>query len=197
MACLRSILCLTMLLAPIAAAVAPLIGDVPDQVIAQNTNTSTLYFVVGDTETTFTALTVTATSSNPGLIPQGPANLTLGGLNAQRSIIVTPAAGQTGTGLITLTVSDGESLSSSSTFNVTVTAPNTPPTLSGLAGHQRISPGQTPPAMPFSIGDVETPANMLVVTASSSNPSLVADNAIVTGGSGTERTVQITPVVGQ
>ncbi|MDP3072963.1 MAG: DUF1552 domain-containing protein [Opitutaceae bacterium] len=50
-------------------AVAPLIGDVPDQVIAQNTNTGALFFTLGDNETTFSALNVSATSSNPTLVP--------------------------------------------------------------------------------------------------------------------------------
>jgi hypothetical protein len=73
----------TLLAAVVSAhAAAPLIGDVPDQVIAQNTSTVTNYFTIGDAETPFSALVVTATSSNTGLVPNSPANLILGGTTA-------------------------------------------------------------------------------------------------------------------
>ena len=77
-------------------AVAPLIGDVPDQVIAQGPNTGALFFTIGDTETAFPALNVTASSNNPTLVPNNAANLALGGTTAQRTITVTPVAGQLG-----------------------------------------------------------------------------------------------------
>jgi hypothetical protein len=172
-----------------------LIGDTPDQVIAQDTGTGTLYFVVGDTETTFSALTVAATSDNPLLVPVNPANLALGGTVAQRSITVTPAGGQTGTSRITLTVTDGEGLAASSDFLVTVTPPNSPPAVSGLPAYQLVGPGQTPPPVSFTVNDAETTS--LSVAATSSNPSLVPNGNILLAGTGTQRTLQITPVTGK
>jgi hypothetical protein len=176
-----------------AFAVAPLIGDVADQNIAQGTSTGTLYFVVGDTETSFTALTVVAVASNPALLP----TITLGGTNAQRTINVTSASGLTGTATVTLTVTDGEALTASSSFHVTVTTANTKPTLTALQGYQIASPGQSPAAVTFTIGDAETAVGSLVVTATSSRSSLVPNANITLGGSGASRTVQITPVSGQ
>ncbi|HMO66990.1 MAG TPA: hypothetical protein PKE47_17520, partial [Verrucomicrobiota bacterium] len=58
-------------------------------------------------------------ASNPALFPSGA--IVLGGSGAGRSVTLTPAAGQTGTALVTLTVSDGAA-SASAGFNVTVTA---------------------------------------------------------------------------
>ncbi len=176
-----------------ALAVAPLISDVADQNIAQGTSTGTLYFVVGDTETTFTALTVAAVSSDPALLP----TLTLGGTNAQRTIHITAASGLTGTATVTLTVTDGEALTASSSFIVTVTAANTKPTLTALQGYQIVSPGQTPAAVSFTIGDAETSTDSLILTATSSKTSLVPNANITLGGSGASRTVQVTPVSGQ
>ena len=180
-----------------AHAVAPLISDVPDQVIAQNTSTPTLYLTIGDTETTFTALTVSASSSNTTLVPTNAANLALGGSNAQRTIKVTPVSGRTGTATITLTVKDAEALTASSTFTVTVTAPNTAPTLTGLPGYQIASPGQTPPAIGFTVGDAETAAGSLSVAATSSNTNLVPNANIALVNSGASRSLQITPVTGK
>lgn len=174
-------------------AVAPLIGDVTDQNIAQGTSTGTLFFVVGDAETTFTSLTVAAVASNPTVLP----TLTLGGTNAQRSIAVTAASGLTGTATVTLTVTDGEALTASSSFTVVVTEANTRPTLTALQGFQIVSPGQTPSAVSFTVGDAETASGALSVGATSSNTDLVPNANLTLGGSGGSRTVQVSPVAGQ
>lgn len=174
-------------------AVAPLISDVPDQNMVQGTGTGMLFLVVGDIETTFTSLVVTAVSSNPALLP----TLTLGGTAAQRTIAVTAANGLTGTATVTLTVTDSETLTASSSFNVAVTTANTKPTLTALQGYQIVSPGQTPAAVSFTVGDVETAAGSLNIAATSSNTNLVPNANLTLGGSGTSRTVQVTHVVGQ
>jgi dienelactone hydrolase len=178
-------------------AVAPLISDVPDQVIAQSSNTGTLYITIGDTETAFTALTMSARSSNTTLVPNNTANLQLGGTTAQRTIKVVPVVGQQGTTTITLTVTDGETLTASSTFLLTVTAANTAPSISALQGYQIVSPSQTPSAVNFTVSDAETTASSLAVTASSSNINLVPNTNISLGGGGSNRSVLVTPVSGQ
>lgn len=190
---IRLIWLLVLLFITSASAVTPLIGDVADQNIAQGTSTGTLYFTIGDTETTFTSLTVSAVSNDPALLP----TLTLGGTNSQRSINVTATNGVTGTATVTLTVTDGETLTASSAFQVTVTTANAKPTLTGLPGHQIISPGQNAPALDFTVNDAETAASALVVSATSSNTVLVPNANLTLGGSGAARTLQITPVSGQ
>lgn len=101
---------------------APTISAVPNQTITANTSTEVLAFTVGDNQTPPADLTVTASSSNTTLVPN--ANILLGGSGANRTARVTPAASQTGTTTITLTVSDG-SRTAPSSFTVTVTAPPT------------------------------------------------------------------------
>lgn len=102
---------------------APTISDIADQTIDANTSTAALPFTIGDIETATSALTVTATSSNTMLVPN--ANLALGGSDSNRTLIATPAANQSGTATITVTVSDG-TLSASDTFLLTVNAVLTP-----------------------------------------------------------------------
>jgi uncharacterized repeat protein (TIGR03806 family) len=51
--------------------------------------------------------------------------------------------------------------------------------------------------IPFTVGDVSTPAGTLVVTGSSSRTNFVPDANIVFGGSGSNRTVTVTPLAGQ
>ena len=53
------------------------------------------------------------------------------------------------------------------------------------------------PAIPFTIGDAETPASNLTLSGSSDNSTLVLPADIVFGGSNSNRTVTVTPQSGQ
>ncbi|MEH2196312.1 MAG: DUF4347 domain-containing protein [Nostoc sp.] len=66
-------------------------------------------------------------------------------------------------------------------------------TTSGNILNQTINQDTATDAIPFSIGDSETAANNLTVTASSSNPNLIPNNSIVISGTGSDRTVKVTP----
>jgi VCBS repeat-containing protein len=172
---------------------APTISDVPNQTINQNTSTGPLAFTVGDLETAAASLTVNGSSANTTLVPN--ANIVFGGSGANRTVTVTPAANQSGSTTITLTVSDG-SLTASDTFTLTVSAVNTPPTISDIAS-QTINEDNTTGPLAFTVSDAETAAASLTVSGSSSNPTLVPNANIVFGGSGANRTVTITPVANQ
>ena len=121
---------LTFTTTPAVTNTEPTISAVANQSIAANAATSELALTVGDTETAASALTLSATSSNTDLVPN--ANIVFGGSGANRTLTVTPAANQTGSSTITVTVSDG-SLTASSTFTLTVT-PNFSSWISGYPG---------------------------------------------------------------
>jgi hypothetical protein len=78
-------------------------------------------------------LTVTASSSNTGLIPNPTVTYT--SPNTTGSLSFTPVADANGTATLTVTVNDGGSVSNtlSRTFTVTVNAVNDPPTLDALS----------------------------------------------------------------
>jgi hypothetical protein len=98
---------------------------VPNQSIPQNGSTGALGFTVGDAQTAAGSLTVSATSSNPALVPNGNIVI-IPGVGGARTVSVVPLPGATGTTTITLTVGDG-TLTATDTFDVTVTAPPVPP----------------------------------------------------------------------
>ena len=102
----------------------PTISDVRDRSVPQDGTTGTVPFTVGDTETPAGSLVVTASSSNPTLVPM--AGVALGGTGTNRTVTVTPTAGQAGTVTITLTVQDGGGLTATDTFTLTVVAPPPP-----------------------------------------------------------------------
>src|SRR5437870_11523779 len=68
-------------------------------------------------ETSAGSLTVSGSSSNPTLVPNS--GIVFGGSGSSRTVTVTPAANQTGTATISVTVSDG-SLSTGTSFVLTV-----------------------------------------------------------------------------
>ena len=116
--------------ANVVANTAPTMTGPANQSIAANAATAALALTIGDAQTAAAALTLSATSSNPALVPT--ANIVFGGSGANRTVTVTPAANQTGSSTITVTVSDG-SLTASSTFTLTVT-PNFSSWISGYPG---------------------------------------------------------------
>lgn len=96
---------------------APTITSISAQSTTQNTATSAIAFTVGDAQTAAASLAVTGGSANTTLIPN--ANIIFSGSGANRSVIITPSAGQTGSAVITITVSDS-ALTASATFTLTV-----------------------------------------------------------------------------
>ena len=141
-------------------------------------------------------LTVTASSSNPGLIPTPTVSYT--SPNTTGSLKFTPVASAYGTGTITVTVNDGGASNNvvSRAFTVTVNQVNTPPTISSIT-NLVIAMDAATPGIPFTIGDAETPAANLTLSGSSDNATLVLPADIVFGGSGSNRTVTVTPEPGQ
>jgi hypothetical protein len=95
----------------------PFISAIANQTIPVNTVTPALAFTVGDRETPAASLTVAANSSNPVLLPNS--NIVLAGTGTNRSVTLTPAAGQTGTATVALTVCD-TSLCTTASFQLTV-----------------------------------------------------------------------------
>jgi hypothetical protein len=171
----------------------PTISDIADRSTNEDTATGAIDFTVGDIETTAGSLTVTASSSNTTLVPN--VNLVLGGSGANRTLTVTPAANQSGTATITVTVSDGVA-SSNDTFVLTVNAVNDTPTISNITD-RFTNEGTVPATIDFTVGDVETSAGSLTVTASSSNTTLVPNVNLVLGASGANRTLTVTPAANQ
>ncbi|MBL9208447.1 MAG: hypothetical protein JNN01_25415 [Opitutaceae bacterium] len=168
---------------------APTLSDIASRTIPAQGTTGAIPFTIGDATTSAASLIVTASSSNPTLIPSS--GLILGGSGANRSITVRPSGSLSGSATITVRVSDGN-LSSTDTFVVTVTPPNLPPTLSTIAA-RTIEWGTASPPIPFTVGDSTTAANLLAVSVSSSNPALLPSSALSLQGSGAARSLVIRP----
>ncbi|MDB6032866.1 MAG: Repeat family, partial [Verrucomicrobiales bacterium] len=172
----------------------PVISSIAPQSVLEDTALGPIVFNVSDPDTSPASLSVSATSSNLVLVPNG--NILLGGSGTNRALLITPATNQSGTTLITLTVSDGSGGSASTSFLFTVSPVNDAPTLSAIA-NQTLLEDTSSSAIAFTLGDVDNPATSLLVSASSSNPALLPVSNILLGGSGTNRTVTLTPLADQ
>ncbi len=171
----------------------PTISTVPNQTIHVNQSTGPLSFNVADAQDPATSLALDKASSDPAVIPA--ANVVFGGSGSDRTVNIT-AANQPGSSIITLYLIDTGGRSNSISFSVTVLPANTVPALSGLSPTNTMVDTPTQP-LPFSIGDLETPADILTLSATSANPTLVPSDNIVFGGSGSNRTVTLAPATGQ
>ncbi len=95
----------------------------------------------------------------------------------------------------TWVVSDTAGLDDTATVTIPVTADNDPPTISNIYNqHTEVDSSVGP--LPFHIDDVDSPLASLTLDKASSNTTLVPLSNIVLGGSGTNRTVTVTPAAG-
>lgn len=92
----------------------PLISSVSTTNVIAGGSIDAIPFTVSDLETSADALTVTARSLNPDLLPNDTSHLALGGTSSNRTLAIMPAAGQAGVAPVEVTVSDGELQATSS-----------------------------------------------------------------------------------
>jgi hypothetical protein len=94
-----------------------------------------------------------------------------------------------------VTVSDGTNLVTGPLWRFTAVVSNTPPSLSSF-NHQTIL-ANTSTSLAFNIFDAETLPGELTVNAAASNGKLLPPSAIAVIGTGTNRTLQLTPAANE
>jgi hypothetical protein len=107
---------------------APIISSISTQTINEDQSSSAIAFTVSDAESSSSNLTLSATSSNQGVISNS--GITLSGSGANRSITLVPIANANGSSQIAINVNDGL-VTSTRTFTLTVSPVNDEPNISG------------------------------------------------------------------
>ncbi len=97
---------------------------------------------------------------------------------------------------ITVRASSTDGSFTTLTFSIAINDINEAPSVSAISD-QVIDEDTSTGALAFTIGDPETPAGSLTVTAASSDPALIPNANLVLGGSGTNRTLTVTPAPDQ
>lgn len=172
----------------------PSLGIIQQQSVDEDTTSAEIALSPADPETPLSQLVLTAKAQDPTLIPDG--NIAVGFANGVWSMHFTPAPDRFGTTTMTVTVTDGGGLVASRVFTVRVIGINDPPVISQI-NSVSVQEGDTTAPIPFTVGDKETSAVSLTLSATSSNLGLIPLSSIIFGGSGSNRTVQIkAPAVG-
>lgn len=148
-----------------------------DQAIAAGTELAPTLFIAED-DTAGGSLVVTATSSNPSLVPD--ANLVIGGAAPYFTLAATPLGNQNGETVITVTASDGVR-STIQTFTLTVGTGNSPPAFTSIANITTDEDSAPSPVL-FAVSDENSPGDSLLVAASSSNATLIPQANLTIGG---------------
>lgn len=175
----------------------PTINTIDDIIITQNAPQQTVSLSgISDGGENNQTITITASSGNTAIIPNPTVTYT--SPNATGSLSFTPVAGQTGSVIITVTVSDGIAAHNiTTTFNVTVNA-NSPPTLDEISN---VFIAQDAPQQSIDltgISDGGDGSQSLSITATSDNTALITNpvNVNYTSPNATG-TLTFTPVSGQ
>jgi hypothetical protein len=149
----------------------PTLTGIPNQFLNEDTSSPALLFTISDVETAPGNLSVSVSSSNPGLVSSN--GLALGGSGTDRTLTITPEPEQSGVVTVTLSVTDGGA-SSNISFVVAVQPVNDPPTLNAL-GNVVMNSGAT--GLSLALNGITSGASnetqTLVVTATSSNPGIL------------------------
>ena len=170
---------------------APIIGAIGNQTINED-NVLSLPLTVSDIDSAPASLVLSASSSNPVLVPT--ANIVFSGSGFVRSLQLTPASNENGSATITVTISDGISNASTS-FILTVLPVNDPPTLNAISNLAINEDAglQTVPLSGISSGAANE-SQALSLIALSSNPALIANPAINYNSPSNSGTLTFTPV---
>lgn len=175
----------------------PTISSVSDQTINED-QLLIIQFTASDAESPLEDLwlTVTAASTNNSLMPLTHDDMLLTVQGTIATLTLRPGTNQFGTAVMELIVEDGDGATGSTSFNLTVLPVNDPPAISAIAD-QTIQPNETVTPLSFEVQDVDTPAEELRLSVSSSNPTLVPSSTLAIAGSGNVRSLFVTPVAGQ
>ncbi len=110
--------------------------------------------------------------------------------NGNGTITYSPDADYAGSDRFTYRISDGRS-SASATVNVNVTPVDDAPVLSDVADQS--TDEDKPLTVRFTVNDVETAPDELIYAATAADPSLIANEGLILGGAGVNRTLTIRP----
>ena len=147
-------------------------------------------FTIGDVETPG-ALSLQAFSDNPGVLPADRVNFSVVGAN--HVIYFYPLAGTNGIAHITLVVTDVNGGTNATSFTVTS---DFAPFISAIPD-QVVQMNTTSGPISFTIGSALALPDALTVSLGTSNPLLLPLSALTLGGSGSNRTLTITPPANQ
>ena len=187
---------------------APTVSTPAGVVYINENSAATISFNIADVDSTLTLGSFTVTSSDPTIVPNanvvivtntssisaiGGTRGTSGTINVQ----VTPLPNVFGTNaVLSFVLTDGINTPVTKNVLLAVRYAHQGPSITGLPVNPTFVAGSPTPAIGFTVNSVEVSPKSLHVSAVSSNPGVVPNTSynIVTGGSGSSRTISLVPL---
>jgi hypothetical protein len=167
----------------------------PTSVTIGEDDSTNLPVGVSDSAVAIFTVTTTARSSNTNLLTNS--HLTFNGGGSSRLLSIIPGVHKSGMATITVIATDSQPSSTTNSFTLTVVATNYPPFFTSTIPGQTRNENAPATNWSFSISDLQTPATNLTVAATSTNTALVPNSNLVFSGTGTNRTLTLTPAANQ
>jgi len=169
----------------------PSIGAIPNLQLNEDQSGS-VTFSISDSDGPISSLSLDGVSSNAAVITNS--GISFSGTSTIRTLTLQPRSNGFGTSTITVTVSDGQA-NRSQTMELTVVPQPDPPALAPVPTLQTT----TSQALTTTVDatDPDQAANTLILTATSSNSTLLKESSIVFNHTGSAWEMELTPGSGQ
>lgn len=181
-----------------SAGTPPTISVMGNQSIAKNTTLGPISFTVDDPDSSVDGLTLAGFSSDSTLVPLS--SFVFGGSGANRTVQITPAADRSGAVSIGIIVTDEAGQNAYASFSLTVIGntgtPGASPVISALPNVTLLQ-NSSGTNLHFVVTDTDTSAGNLSLSVGGDNPVLLPYGNRVLSGSGSSRTLRLTPALNQ
>ncbi|KPA15217.1 Cadherin domain protein, partial [Candidatus Magnetomorum sp. HK-1] len=159
---------------------APMLSMIPDQWINEDTDTENINFTVSDLQTQAENLIVKVQSSDGSLVSDS--NIILSGTGKNRALQISPNANQWGSCNITVSVNDGETITSR-TFLLTVLPINDPPYIT-MTDNISVLEDSIAQSIGFQLTDVDNLLDDLSISVNTSDSQILPLKNIMISKSG-------------
>ena len=168
----------------------PVVFPIPNQIVREDAGAVTLPVYIFDAESDPDELWMIAVSANPSMIRDETIRII--GHGNTRTLSFVPVKDAYGPGVMQVYVLDPEGAFSMTEFTVDLQSVNDPPTISSV-GSMVLNEDTPSPFVPVNVSDIDNAPADLVLSAFSSDPSLIGTEGIVFGGPPGKPSMVITP----
>ena len=168
---------------------APVLSFIPDIETNEDVATNPIPITITDSDTPLNQLSIITQSSNQTIVPNE--NIQISGDGTNRTIIITPSADEFGELSITVAVNDMQHMTIQ-TFSLVVHKINDPPLISHISD-QSVKEDYATNPIAFTLTDVDSDLNSLLLSSWASDTTLVDHNQISIMGDSANRWLTIRP----
>lgn len=172
----------------------PTIATIGNQTTLEDTTINNIAVTINDADSSLSCSGMSFVSGNPSLVRNQ--NISATGTAPNCLIRIVPEANQTGFAPITVLVRDPQNNVTSAQFQLQVTSVNDAPAIAVISDKSTL---KSTSSLPFQVvtSDIDSSLNCSLLTATSSNQSIVSNSGLVFSGQIPNCQLVVTPVANQ